>query len=190
MSRIRIQGGEAGSRFIKSMKDNYPVRPLLGRIKKSLFDILRPRLEGSLFLDLYSGTGAVGLEALSRGAQRAVFVDGDARCVRMIKDNIATFHWEGRAVVHQADILRGLGWLSEKFDIVFLGPPYVDQEKRPLALTTPTLFRIQEGALLKPDGWVISQHHAKEPVAAPEGLVSFRREKYGDTVVTFYRKEN
>jgi len=188
MKGLRIQGGEARGRFLKTFpKDDLSIRPMLARIKKSLFDILQMKLQGADFLDLYAGTGAVGLEALSRGAKRAVLVEGNPRCVSLVKDNLKSLGWEKRAQVFQSDITRGLGWLREQFDIIFLGPPYKDELKRPLALTAPTLRAIIESKLLKPEGWIIGQRQIKEPVAVPEGLMEFRQEKYGDTVLSFYK---
>ena len=81
---LRIQSGAAGGRKLKSPPKGAEVRPILARIRKSLFDILRPRLSGALFLDLFAGTGTVGLEALSNGARRAVFVDVNRACCRVI----------------------------------------------------------------------------------------------------------
>ncbi|MFH1368379.1 MAG: 16S rRNA (guanine(966)-N(2))-methyltransferase RsmD [Elusimicrobiota bacterium] len=185
---IRIIGGEAGGRYIKTFKNDLSVRPLLGRIKKSIFDILAAKLPGLLFLDLYAGTGAVGIEALSRGAKKAVFVDGDRRCAKLIEQNLAELGWTGRAKVEQHDITRGLGWLDGKFGIVYMGPPYKDSQKKPLNLTGITLKIVFESGVLDDNGWIISQRHIKEPVEAPAQLMAFRQEKYGDTIVVFYRK--
>jgi 16S rRNA (guanine(966)-N(2))-methyltransferase RsmD len=187
MSGIQIIGGEARGRFLKTFKEgDLSVRPILARIKKSLFDILAPKLAGARFLDLFAGTGAVGIEALSRGAARVVFVESSPRSLGLVRQNLAMLHWESRAVVHRADIAGGLAWLREQFDIIFMGPPYKDAEKRPLALTGMTLRFIAEARLLAPGGWIIGQHHEKEPVDVPEGLTLFRREKYGDTYLSFF----
>jgi 16S rRNA (guanine(966)-N(2))-methyltransferase RsmD len=186
---IRIIAGNWGGRVIHTFKDDLSVRPLLGRIKKSLFDILYPRLKlGPSFLDLYAGTGNVGIEALSRGARRALFIDGDDKCVQLIKKNLQELGWEDRDAVRRGDITAGLKWLGEKFDIIYMGPPYKDKEKRPLALTGTTLKVVVESDIMNPGAWIISQRHIKEPVAAPPELENFREEKYGDTLVGFYRR--
>lgn len=186
---IRIIAGEGRGRYIKTFKNDLSVRPLLARIKKSLFDILSARIPGVKFLDLYAGTGAVGIEALSRGASRVVFVDGDRKCVDLIGQNLKDLGWSDRALIEQCDITRGLSWLKDKFDIVYLGPPYKDMERTPLALTGTTLQRVLEAGLVAENGLIISQKHIKEPVAEIPGIEAFRVEKYGDTVLTFYRKK-
>lgn len=190
---MRIIAGVARGRRILSVPKSLPVRPISARIRQSLFDILRPRLPGARFLDLFAGTGAVGLEALSRGAERAVFVDMDPRCVKVIEKNLARAGWAGKGVVLRGSLGAPLGWISYRsgtgaFDIIFLGPPYVDEQKRPLRLSQAVVGLIASSGLLEPDGWVVSQHHKKEPVAAPEGFEAFREAKYGDTVVSFLRR--
>ncbi|MBN1824069.1 MAG: 16S rRNA (guanine(966)-N(2))-methyltransferase RsmD [Endomicrobiales bacterium] len=188
MAGLRILGGQARSRKLKTLKkDDYSVRPLLGRIKKSLFDILAPYLPGAVFLDLFAGTGAVGLEALSRGAKSAVFVEKDHKCVKLIEENLKDLGWADRAEVVVADVLEGVSRFAGAFDIVFMGPPYVDAAKRPLALTSPVLEKVSASAILKPGSLIISQHQIKEPVCFPAALEMFRREKYGDTCLSFSR---
>jgi 16S rRNA (guanine(966)-N(2))-methyltransferase RsmD len=186
MSGIRIIAGEFRGRDIKSFKNDLSIRPLLGRIKKSLFDILRPRLADCDFLDLYAGVGSVGIEALSRGAKYAAFVDLDRKSVKLIKENLDKLGVQGRSDVYGMDALKALSFIKDRFDIVFLGPPYKDSEKKPLFLTSPTLEAISNSGVLKEKGLVVSQHHIKEPVAVPNRLKPVRREVYGDTVISFY----
>lgn len=186
---LRIQSGSARGRPIRGVPKGLETRPILARIRKSLFDILRPRLPGALFLDLYAGTGTVGLEALSNGARRVVFVERDRRGCQMIQRNVTDMGFADRADVRPGDATKNLFWLSgEKFDVVFLGPPYKDAEKKPLALTVPTLARIEEAGLVDASGWVIAQHHKKEPL---DGLSprweKFRRNDYGDSRLSFFR---
>ena len=189
MSGLRILSGDAKGRFLKTLDiEDLSVRPMLGRMKKSLFDILRPRLAGSEFLDLFAGTGAVGLEALSNGARRAVFIEQSPVSLKLIKDNLDMLGWGARGLIQRADITKGLGWLKFQFDIIFMGPPYKDDKKRPLALSSPALDAVARAGLLVDDGWVICQHHKKEPVETPAGLEMFRQEKYGDTLVSFFKK--
>jgi 16S rRNA (guanine(966)-N(2))-methyltransferase RsmD len=189
MAGIHIIAGEARGRLLKTFKeDDLSVRPILARIKKSLFDILAPKIVDARFLDLYAGTGAVGLEALSRGARHAVFVESSPRSLELIKTNLEMLGWNARAKIHRADVIQGLTWLREQFDIIFLGPPYKDEKKRMLALTGPTLARIREAELLAPAGVILGQHHEKEQFAIPDGMVMFRQEKYGDTKVSFFKR--
>ena len=189
MSGLRILSGDAKGRCLKTLAiEDLSVRPMLGRMKKSLFDILRPRLAGSEFLDLFAGTGAVGLEALSNGARRAVFVEQSPVSLKLIKDNLDMLGWGARGLIQRADITKGLGWLKFQFDIIFMGPPYKDDKKRMLALSIPALNAVASAGLLLDDGVLICQHHKTEPVQAPAGFEMFRQEKYGDTLVSFFKK--
>ena len=169
-----------------------PVRPISDRIKQSLFDILRPRIPGSRFLDLFAGTGAVGLEALSRGAELAVFVDADPRCVKVIERNLERTGWQAKGKAFRANLLAPLTWLpyragTDRFDLIFMGPPYKDEQKRPLKMTAGVLERIAAAGLLAQDGWIAAQHHQQEMAPAPNGLECFRASTYGDTIVSFFR---
>ncbi len=190
---MRIIAGSARGRRILSVPKELPVRPISARIRQSLFDILRPRITGARLLDLFAGTGAVGLEALSRGAQSVSFVEMDPRCVKVIEKNLERSGMAERGRVFRANALASLSWLpyrsgAEAFDLVFLGPPYVDAQKRPLRYTQAVLENVAASGLLAPDGWLVAQHHQKEPVHAPKGLELFRRSKYGDTRLSFLRR--
>src|SRR5208282_933290 len=181
---MRIIAGEARGRRILSVPKSMPVRPISARIRQSVFDIIRPRLPGARFLDLFAGTGAVGLEALSRGAERVVFVDGDRRCVEVIKKNLERAEWSSRGQTFHANLLQPLTWIGyrsrlDAFDLIFMGPPYKDEEKRPLQLTETVLGHVAAAKLLQPDGWLIAQHHKKEEPKAPEGFEGFRQSRYG-----------
>jgi 16S rRNA (guanine(966)-N(2))-methyltransferase RsmD len=193
ISLMRIMAGEHRGRPFKSVPKSLPVKPISSRIKKSLFDILRPWLGGAKFLDLYAGTGSVGLEALSRGAESAFFVDRDKRCLAVIEENLKTLGAAGRGRTSYGDILQDLSWIPYRagvaaFDVIFLGPPYRDEEDRPLSYSTPSLARVIEAGLPAPQSLVIVQHHVKEDVQVPAGWERYRREKYGDTFMDFHRR--
>jgi len=183
---MRIIAGSLRGKKIKSLP-GLATRPLLGRIKKSLFDILGDRVVDASFLDLYAGTGSVGIEALSRGAKYVLFVEKDARLTRLIKENLKKCELENKAEVIEIDILsynkEGRKFsLLEQFDLIFLGPPYK------LNLTKDTLDIILKLNLLKKNGWVICQHHFKEKVPEKKGFLSlFRKERYGKTIMSFYK---
>lgn len=190
---MRIIAGQAKGRTILSIPKKFEgVRPISARIRQSLFDILRPKVPGSLFLDLFAGTGAVGLEALSRGARRVVFIEKEGTCLKVIEKNVERMGFAAKATALKGDAVSPLKWIlhhgdGAKFDLIFMGPPYKTAEKAPLALARPALQRVMEAGLLAPTGWIVVQHHQKEEPGALEGLEQFRREKYGDTRVTFYR---
>ena len=189
MCALKILGGQAKGRNLFTLPGtDLSVRPILGRIKKSLFDIIQPKIVGAVFLDLFAGTGAVGLEALSRGAKRVVFVELEQRSIALIKKNIEMLGEGSKTEILNCDAVKGLGSIREKFNLIFLGPPYKDEKKVPLALTGITLNSIFSSGILAEGGLIIGQHHLKEPIEIPPALEEFRKEKYGDTVLSFYRK--
>lgn len=188
---LKIIGGSCRGRQLKTLpKEDVSVRPMLGMMKKSVFDIITPRLKDSLFLDLYAGVGSVGIEALSRGVSKVVFAEISDKSISLIKYNLKLLGFENKADIVKCDVIKGFFKFQKKYDIIFLGPPYKDGAKNALALTYPTLKNIVLFSLLKADGIVISQRHIKEPVDSVAGLDDFRTEKYGDTVITFYRMQN
>ncbi|MFA7073597.1 MAG: 16S rRNA (guanine(966)-N(2))-methyltransferase RsmD [Endomicrobiaceae bacterium] len=187
---LKIIGGTARGRQLKTLpKEDVSIRPMLGMMKKSVFDIITPKLTGSLFLDLYAGVGSVGIEALSRGAERVVFAEISEKSISLVKYNLNMLNFENKAEIIKCDVLKGFRKFQNKYDIIFLGPPYKDGEKNALALTYPTLKNVMLYSILKDDGIIISQRHMKEPVGMVAGLSNFRTEKYGDTIICFYRIE-
>ncbi len=185
---MKILAGHARGRIIKSPAKQNMVRPILARIKKSVFDIITPRLAGANFLDLFAGTGSVGLEALSRGASQATFIEQDRDCLGFIQENANSFGFRDKVSVVRGNVLGDLSSLNKPFDLIFIGAPYKDQKKEMLALTEPTLLNIEKQGLLKETGLVIAQHHKKEKVEEPSPHWELaRRESYGDSVVSFFK---
>ncbi|MBI3299094.1 MAG: 16S rRNA (guanine(966)-N(2))-methyltransferase RsmD [Elusimicrobia bacterium] len=189
---MRIIAGTARGRRIFTTPKDIMVRPISGRIRQQLFDIIRPLVTGSYFLDLFAGTGAVGLEALSRGAQKAVFIEVDNRCLKVIGRNLVHLGFEDRGTALRGNATNALTWVMhrtnlENFDLIFMGPPYREADNTPLFLARPTLEHISTGKLLSPHGWIMAQHHQKEEPGVIAGLEMFRREKHGDSRVSFYR---
>ena len=190
---MRIIAGESRGRALKSVPKDMMVKPISARIKKSVFDILRPRLGGARVLDLYAGTGAVGIEALSRGAASAFFVDADKRCVAVIEENLKLLGFAAKGRASYGDILKDLSWIafragSSDFDIIYLGPPYRTEDNTMLAYSTPSLARVAEANLLASGGLILLQRYKKEQVVLPAGYEKFREERYGDTDVEFIRR--
>jgi 16S rRNA (guanine966-N2)-methyltransferase len=190
---MRIIAGAGRGRSLKSVPKDMMVKPISARIKKSLFDILRPRLEGARFLDLFAGTGACGIEALSRGAASCFFVDADKRCVEVIGENLQRLGFAAKGKASFGDILQDLSWIgyragNSEFDIIFLGPPYRTSENVMLAYSTPALARVAEANLLAPGGIILLQRYKKEKVELPAGYEKYREERYGDTDVEFIRR--
>ncbi len=187
---LKVIAGTAGGRQLKTLpKEDASIRPMLGMMKKSVFDIIAPKLSESLFLDLYAGVGSVGIEALSRGAKRVVFAEMSDKSISLIRHNLEMLNFQDKADIVKCDVIKGFSKFQNKYDIIFLGPPYKDKHKTALALTYPTLKNIVIYSILKDDGIIISQRHMKEPVDVVAGLLNFRNEKYGDTVISFYRMQ-
>lgn len=181
---MRVITGIAKGRKLKAPK-GLETRPTSDRIKEALFNIIGSRVIDVNFLDLYAGTGAIGIEALSRGAVKAVFVEKNPNTVKIIKENLQTTGLleQAEILVQEADraikIIAGKG---EKFEIIFIDPPYLkDLEKASLTL-------IDNNSLLAPGGLVITESSKLDIMPQEVGqLRMFRQEKYGDTVLTFYQ---
>lgn len=172
---MRIIGGEFRSRRLKSPL-GMETRPTPDRLRESLFNILAPRIEGAVFVDAYAGGGSVGIEAISRGARRAVFIERNRANVALIRENLASLHAEDRAQLIHGGAATYLGNLVA--DIYFLDPPY----DRPGEYESS--FRALEsraGAL------VIAQHATREKLADEYGpLRRTRIVKQGDNSLSFY----
>ncbi|MBN1384534.1 MAG: 16S rRNA (guanine(966)-N(2))-methyltransferase RsmD [Elusimicrobia bacterium] len=174
---LKVIAGKYKGRNLKTLP-GYQTRPLLARPKKSLFDILTPRIINSVFLDLFAGSGSVGIEALSRGAKKAVFVESDRKCVRIIEENLRSLSAENSAEVIQSNASDPV-FLNQKFDIIFVGPPYKMK-------ILPDIIEKLGGVAVK-GGLVITQNHYKDILPEKIGIFSIsRKEKYGDMVLTFY----
>ena len=124
---MRISGGEAKGRVLKS-PGGKGTRPTDSRCRETLFDILGARIGGAVFLDLYAGTGAVGIEAISRGAERSVFVEANAGVCAIVRENLKTLGYAERGEVWNLPVRAGLARLvahEAGFDIMFAGPPFI-----------------------------------------------------------------
>ncbi len=177
---LRIVGGEAGGRRIRVPRAA-ALRPTAGRVRGALFDILGERVHGADVLDLFAGSGGLGLEALSRGARSCLFVDRDAACVAAVRANAAALGFAGRAEARRGDALavaRALAAEGRSFDLVLLDPPY-------RAAPWAEILGLLGGGLLRPGGTAVAEHAATESLPAVPGLAAADRRRYGDTVLTF-----
>ncbi len=176
---MRVTGGTAKGRRLRAPTGS-DVRPTADKVRQALFNILRDRVPGAAFLDLFAGTGGIGIEALSRGAATTVFVDSSRPALQAITRNLAETVLANRAQVLAMDVTAFLQKRSGPYDIVFIDPPYAMEPE-------PVLRRIGEAGIVKQDGVVVVEHFRKRPV--PEqagGLERFREVRYGDTVLAFY----
>lgn len=191
---MRIIAGTKKGRKFFSVSKTKNVKPISSRIKQSLFDIIRPQVTGSIFLDLYAGVGGVGLEALSRGAQKVVLIEKDRTCLRVIERNLEHLDFKDKAVALRADVLSGLEWLEhysgyEGYDIIFMGPPYRDAENLPLNYSTKTVELVFSANIMADGCIVINQRHKKELLEIPENAELYKEVKYGDTLLSFMKKK-
>ena len=178
----RVIAGSAGGIRLQAAP---ATRPIGDRVKQAAFAILEPSLPGARFLDLFAGSGAAGIEALSRGAAEAIFVDRDARAVAAIRRNLASTRLDAVAKVIQRDAGTYLSADPGSFDVVLVDPPYADAAS--LIAVLELLGRT--GALLNPDARVVAKHFWKEPPPATIGLLASERvERFGETALTFYRR--
>lgn len=161
-------------------------RPTADQVRTALLDALGPWLPGARVLDLFAGAGGVGIEALSRGAAHATFVERDARAAAALRANVTTLGLEAATRVLQLDVRAALDRLARegaRFEIVFLDPPYET------ALGPETLAGLGDGRLTAPGAVVVAQHLTKRaPALAPlPALERFRARRFGETTLTFFR---
>ena len=178
---MRVITGTARGRVLKEL-EGLETRPTTGKVKESLFSIIQFDIEGRRVLDLFAGTGQLGIEALSRGAAECVFIDRRADAVKLIQENLALCRLADRARVRQGDALPYLR-SGEKFDIVFLDPPYAE------VFLENALKRISEIDILTDGGIIICERPVEKALADDfPGLTHWRDYKYGKTAVTIFRK--
>jgi len=184
MGFVRIVGGELRGRRIEV--PNRGVRPTSDRTREAVFDVLGPgRVADARVLDLYAGTGALGIEALSRGAREARFLEGDRAVARALRENLARLELEARASVHETELSRAElpEGVEGPFDLVFLDPPYAgDAGIRWLA---------RLGRMTWPEGGglVVYEHRKGTGSSPPAGLELATERTYSETTVTFYRAQ-
>jgi len=172
---MRVIGGEFRSRRLKTLPGK-SLRPTPDRLREALFNVLAPCIEGAVFLDVYAGCGSVGIEALSRGAARAVFIERRRAAARLIEENLRILGAWGRAAVICGSAMTHLAKLAA--DVVFLDPPYDAQQEYEQALRA-----LGE----RPPRLVVAQHDRRLALAASYGrLRRVRRLQQGDNVLSFY----
>ncbi len=183
---MRISSGDRRGRRVRSPRGRQ-VRPTSDFLRQAVFNILGIRVQNARLLDLFAGTGAVGLEALSRGASTVTFVERDARAVESLRGNVAALDFADRVHVISGDALPTLGHLEaagELFDIIFVDPPYVRD------LASRCMERLAQGGILSENGVLVVQAFHKTALPERDGvLVRFRERRYGESALTFYAKE-
>ncbi|MCM8780998.1 MAG: 16S rRNA (guanine(966)-N(2))-methyltransferase RsmD [Candidatus Omnitrophica bacterium] len=180
---MRILTGKYKGQTIKTSRG---IRPTQGKVRKAIFDILG-KIEGLSFLELFAGSGAVGIEALSQGAREVVFVEKEQRCIDTIKKNLSLLDCLDYKVV-RSDVFKAIETLArykKKFNIIFVDPPYYKD------ISKKTLQILSGCDIVTQNGLIIIQHYKKDNLPDALGdLVLYKQARYADTVLSFYKKVN
>jgi len=183
---MRIIAGEYRGRKIKQPGSN-EVRPTKDRIREAVFNMIAAYVPGADVLDIFAGSGAYGLEALSRGAEKAVLIENNTGCADIISENINSLGLEECTKIMDMDAFNALellGTEKDKFDLIFADPPYNE------GLGKKTLIIINHYDILKPIGFLVVEHHNDEDIPGTEGNVSlFKQKTYGKTTISIFRKK-
>lgn len=178
---MRVITGTARGTTLKTL-DGETTRPTIEKVKEAIFSAVQFEIEGKRVLDLFAGSGQMGIEALSRGAASAFFVDSDKNAIKIINENIEKTKLGERATVMQSEALSFLNMNIRRFDLVFLDPPY----------STGLLEKALDGVadFVQQGGTVICEHPFKDEMPDEVcGLKKYRSYKYSKTAVTIYRKD-
>jgi 16S rRNA (guanine966-N2)-methyltransferase len=182
---LRVISGKCKGKKLFAL-EGLSLRPTSDRVKEAIFDILQKFPPGKNVLDLFAGTGALGIEALSRGAHRAVFVEGSARAGAVLRRNIEACRLSGQAEVVSKEVQAGLKTLEERgdsFDLIFLDPPYGK------GLVCRTLQALSRSSLVGPETLIVAEHSPDEDLSSIPSLERIDRRKYGGTEVSFFRRK-
>jgi 16S rRNA (guanine966-N2)-methyltransferase len=183
---MRIVAGSAKGRALQGPKpSSRHIRPTADRVRETLFNVLGQWLEGQAVLDLYAGTGALALEALSRGAGRAVLVDSDREAQELCRQNAAGLGFSAQVELLSQTVARAaeaLGKRGERFELIFADPPYAAK------VVEQVLEHVGRAKLLAEGGMLVVEHDKREPAPeSHEGLARVDQRRFGDTLVSFYR---
>jgi 16S rRNA (guanine966-N2)-methyltransferase len=189
---MRVIAGTYRSRTLKSLK-GLALRPTSDRLRETLFNVLAPNIIGSRFVDLFAGTGAIGIEALSRGAKEVVFIENHAPAAKLIRRNLDSLDIRSGFAIMAVDALRGLAAIASRkpqsgagFECIFLDPPYAAAEEYARVLEF-----LGTAELLAPGGIVVAEHRRNFDLCEEAGaLKRFRVLKQGDAALSFYRRRS
>lgn len=180
---MRVVSGECKGRPLKAVPGS-STRPTTDKVKEAIFNMVGPYFEGGLGLDLFAGSGGLGIEALSRGFEKVIFIDRDGKAIQTIRDNIEACGFEENSEVFRNDAERALKAILKRdlcFDMIFLDPPYKKQQLLNL------LAKIDETNLLKQDGTIVCEHSFDVSLPEQVGrLYRKRQETYGIIAVSIY----
>lgn len=180
---MRVVSGSCKGRALKAVPGN-TTRPTTDKVKEAMFNMIGPYFTGGTALDLFAGSGGLGLEALSRGLDKVLFIDRDAKAIQTIYENIKSCQFENQTEVYRNDADRSLKAIMKRelvFDFIFLDPPYKQQQ------LISIMNKIAEYSLLQKDGRIVCEH--SHEVELPESIGPFQRvkhEKYGIIAVSIF----
>jgi len=189
---MRIIGGKSGGRILKVPK-GFDVRPTPALVKQAVFNSLGTRVEGAELLELFGGSGALSLEALSRGAAQGVIVEKSSRTARMIRDNFLSLglapHQLDTRIQDAFTALAQFAAHGRKFDLIFADPPYGEKNvgKRSRSFAQKLLDDANVPVVLKPEGLFILGHSKRDTLELPAGLEEMKLLKHGDSIMRFLR---
>lgn len=181
---MRIVSGVHKGKPLKAVPGK-STRPTTDKVKEAIFNMIGPYFDGGLVLDLFAGSGGLGIEALSRGVDKVIFVDRDQKAIHTVQENLRICQLEDQAEVYRNDAERALKALIKRdlvFDYIFLDPPYKKQQLEKL------LQVISKHQLLNQKGIIVCEHGSEVELAADiESFRQFKQEKYGIITVTMYK---
>ena len=181
---MRVIAGTAKGITLKT-PDGLQTRPTADRVKEAMFSIIQFELPGARVLDLFGGTGQLGIEAISRGAASATFVDQQDKACRLIRDNLTKTGFQGKSKVICSDYVSFLKNCKEKYDIILLDPPYME------LFLENSLKLISEIDILQTNGIIVTERPAEKLFDVTiSGFSRSRDYKYGKTILTIFRKED
>lgn len=180
---MRVIAGDFKGRRLDPI-EGMDIRPTSDKVKESLFNILGNSVIDSVFLDLFGGTGAIGIEALSRGAKHVVFIDSSAKSIKVLKGNLDKLNIKDKAEVYNTDYSTAISKLykyGRQFDIVFIDPPYR------VGIAESALKEIDKNPILAQSGIIVVEHDTKDDMPEKAGkLFKYRIKHYGSTSLSFY----
>jgi 16S rRNA (guanine966-N2)-methyltransferase len=182
---LRVISGSAKGKRLKSPV-GLNTRPITDMIKEALFNVLGPRISGSKLLDLFAGSGSVGIEALSRGAHTVVFVDNSNEAVKVIKENLNNCQFNREYQVLRSDVFKALGMLQRhgnRFDLIYIDPPFTNEK-----IFNQIMAAMDEGDMLEPDGIVVIRTPRRKEMPMFTRLHKYRSNNYGESSLHYYRR--
>lgn len=180
---MKVISGKLKGRSLKGFNIE-GTRPTMDRVKESVFASIQERVPDSVVLDLFAGSGNLGIEAISNGASKGYFVDSNKECIRVMRDNMKTFQIEDQCMVFKMDYQEALEHFKNsgiQFDIIFIDPPYRYHIKNEL------LKKIMDYRLLSNDGIIVFEYQDEEELEENISLELIRNKKYGDKYVSIYQ---